>query len=214
MAREVSRILEAPESLFEVQDIQVDSAQREYIEFKEEKKIPVVDPSLDDHGAHYRQHGIDSMSEYFRDLEAQAGWDEILKVLGASWDMTLMQVAMTPGPLCLQERIYQAWSQLIMQASQPQPMIDPASGMPILDPMGQPIVQPPLIPPPQDPQALDAVLRWRSHAEDHRLTQQMKEMQAMGAPVMAAPGAAAGPGGTQLTGESGAPPPEEPPPSA
>jgi hypothetical protein len=200
LTREIARVLDAPESLFETQDIQKDSAQREYIEYKEKNIIPVVDPSLDDHGAHYRQHGIDSQSEWYQELARRAEWSSALKILGASWDMTLNQVAMTPGPLCLQERIFEAWGQILQMASQPPPLIDPATGMPVIDPTtGQPVPsqEPPLYTPPQDLEALEYVLRWRAHNEDHRLTEQNRQMMSMQQPILAAPGGVQGPAGTQ-----------------
>jgi hypothetical protein len=200
LSREVARILDAPEQLFEVEDLQKDGAQREYLEFKEKGKVPVVDPSLDDHGAHYRQHGIDAQGEWFLELEEKANWDEALKVLGANWEQLLQMVAMTPGPTCLQDRIYQAWIGILTQAARPQIILDPASGQPI--PAG-----PPLFMPPQDPegqQALDLVLRWRAHSEDHKWTEQLKQMQAMGQPTLAAPGG-------QATPEGGQPAPGQPP---
>ena len=202
LSREIARVLEAPESLFEVQDIQKDGAQREYIEFQESQRIPVVDPTLDDHGAHYRQHGIDSQSDWFRDLEERAEWDSALKILGAAWEPLLMQTAMTPGPLCLQERIFQAWMQTLQMAAQPQLIADPLSGQVI--PAG-----PPLYVPPQDLEALQAVLKWRAHSEDHRLTEQVKQMQAMTQPILAAPGGQEGPAGTQPTAAAPAEAPSE-----
>ncbi|MGH7273538.1 MAG: hypothetical protein ACREIQ_03650, partial [Nitrospiria bacterium] len=209
LAREVARVLDAPESLFEVQDIQKDGAQREYIEFLEGGKVPVVDPSLDDHGAHYRQHGIDAKSDWFKDLEERAEWGNALKILGANWDQLLLQVAMTPGPLCLQERILQVWTQVLQFAAQPQPMLGP-DGMPMVDPAtGQPMLSPPLYQMPQDLEALQSVLQWRAHSEDHKYTEQMRQMQAMQGPVLAAPGGAQGPAGNQPTpANEEAPPPE------
>jgi len=193
VAREVARILDAPESLFEEQDIQKDAAQREYIEFKESGKIPVVDPSLDDHAAHARQHGIDSMGEYCRSLEEAGNWDGALKVLGANWDLVLQQAMMTPAPVCLQEKIYQAWTAVLQQASTPP--IDPMTGVPL---EGVPL----LFEPPQDAEALDKILRWRAHLEDHRLQGQLKQLQAMQQPVLAAPGAPEAEGGLQPTPEN------------
>lgn len=192
LSREIARVLEAPEALFEEQDIQKDSAQREYIDFQEGGRVPVVDPTLDDHNAHYQQHGINAQSDWFRDLEDRAGWDAALKILGANWELVLQQVAMTPGQVCLQERILQAWNQILQAAAQPQLGPDPLSGE--LVPMG-----PPLYTPPEDLEALDQVLHWRAHSEDHRLTEQVKQMQAQLGPVMAAPGGVQGPAGTQPT---------------
>jgi hypothetical protein len=193
LAREVARVLEAPESLFEVQDIQRDGAQREYVEFTEKGAIPVVDPTLDDHLVHFRQHGIDAHSDAFRELEERAGWDEALKILGATWDMDLNQLMMIPAPVCLQERIFGFWKQKLAMAAQPQ--MDPMTGLPI---------GPPLYAPAGDEEALNAVLRWRAHSEEHRLYEQMRQVQAMMTPTVAAPGGAA-------TAEGGQPAPGQPP---
>lgn len=197
-AREVARILEAPEGIFEVEDLQKDGAQREFCLFKDTQKVPQVDPSLDDHLAHYQQHGIDAMGDYFRDLEEKGGWDDALKVLSPQWDMLLNQLAITPDPRCLQDRIFQTWLQILQMAMQPQ--IDPMSGLPI----GQPLMMPPA-----DPQALLQVLYWRAHTEDHRLTEQLRQFQASLAPLLAAPASTnAGPAGTQATNEEPPQPPE------
>jgi hypothetical protein len=198
LAREVARILEAPESLFEVQNLQRDGAAREYVEFVEKRMIPVVDPTAEDHLIHFQQHGLDAQSDWFKNLEEQADWHGALKILGADWDLNLQQVMMMPGAVCLQERIYQSWQQKLAIAAAPQPGgIDPMTGAPLPP-------QPPLYQPAGDPAALDLVLRWRSHSEEHRLYEQYRQLQAMQQPTLAAPGAAA-------TAEGGQPAPGSPP---
>jgi hypothetical protein len=185
LAREVARVLEAPEGLFEKQDLQKDSAEREFLFFRDQQRVPQVDPSLDDHLAHYQQHGIDAMGEFFRDLEDKANWDGALKILSATWDLLLNQLIMVPGPPCLQDKIFQAWNQQLMMASQPG--MDPMTGMPT-PPQFQA----------QDPQSLQQVLYWRAHSEAHRLQEQAKQMQSMMQAQLAAPASTnQGPAGTQ-----------------
>jgi len=147
--RKIVKTLEPTVEFFVDDDLQEEQAQREFRDFKERQKVPVIDPSLDDPMTHYQEHGRECFSAWFRNLEAEGDWDGALAILGANWEKTLGAVAMQAsmaGQLGnLQSMIYQYWtaslSQAVMAGFQP-----------------------------QNPQALDAVLQWRSHMEAHKLT--------------------------------------------
>lgn len=227
--RRVAKYLDAPEDLYEDEDLQEKSAQREWIKFKTEQRVPVVDPSLDDHEEHYNEHGRRAHSEWFRHHEDVADWDGALKVLGGKWDMTLQQISSMmlpppppmpmvgpdgapipgsapppmpwpgPPPGCIQDFILMAWQQQLMEAQFPPP----------------PVVQTPGV---EDPKAqaqlasLKIVLDWRAHMEAHKLEAEIKQMRAAVQPTLAAPGADATAAGNQPT--AGAPPEQREAPGA
>lgn len=178
-ARTLANLLDAPPELFEDDDLQRDAAEREWIAFKEEQRVPQVDPSLDDHGAHYETHGRDAHQEWFRDLEDRGDWDGALKILEVNWFEQLSMLAMTPimpgGATCLQDRIVQLWMALLQQGG--------------YQPQG-------------DPEALAQVLQWRAHMESHRVGDETRQARAMMQPTLPAPGAPATAAGTQPTDQS------------
>ena len=173
-ARTLANLLDAPQELFEDDDLQRDAAEREWIAFKEEGRVPQEDPSLDDHASHYEVHGRASMSEWFRDQEDRGGWDDALKILSNGWFENLQGLAFmpaVPGTLCLQDRIVEFW-QFSLQQVQFQP---------------------------RDPKALARVLQWRAHGESHRLEGELRQARAMIQPTLPAPGAPATAAGNQVT---------------
>jgi hypothetical protein len=177
-ARTLAKLLDAPQELFEDDDLQRDAAEREWIAFKEEQRVPQVDPSLDDHGAHYETHGRAAHQEWFRDLEDRGDWDGALKILEVGWFEQLQMLAMTPiapgGATSLQDRIVQLWQALLAQG------------------MYQP----------KDPQALLQLLQWRAHMEAHRVGDETRQARAMMQPTLPAPGAPATAAGTQPTDQT------------
>ena len=148
--RKIVKTLEPTLDFFLDDDKQEDQAQREWRDFKEYGKVPVIDPSLDDAMTHYQEHGRECFSAWFRGMEEKGGWDSALSVLGVNWEMGLTQIAMQAhfmGTLgSLQTMIYTQWTMMLSEA------------------VGQGWQ------PPQDPQALDMILQWRAHMEAHKLT--------------------------------------------
>jgi hypothetical protein len=205
----VAKLMDAPPELSEDADIQVEGAQREWIDFEQKRRIPVVDPDLDDPMEHYQQHGRDLQSEEGRELEDRVDWDGALQIIGVDWDESLKQLAMPqmipapPDPITgqpaldpmtgmpkmvpmpqtkpLQTRIYEFWSQKLMQASMPQPQVDPMTGQ-VLGEM-PPQYQSP------DPQGLNELLQFRAHMQAHKLMAELAAMQAQAGQMQAqAPG--------------------------
>lgn len=171
--RKLVKTLEPDLEFFVDDDQQEDQADREWRDFKEKGRIPVIDPSLDDGITHYQLHGQQCFGAWFRSLEDQCNWDQILNVLGSDWDQNCVQIAMQPPPpgTSLQTMILNSWMMRIQQGQQ----------------MG-------VLPPPADPgtqQALMQVLQWRAHMEAHKFADMVKQMRSM--PQQGAPGRGSSP---------------------
>jgi hypothetical protein len=189
-ARVVAKVLGVQEELFQGDNLQDDAAEREYIDFFDRERAPVVDPDLDDHDAHYDRHGVDCHSDKWRDLEDDADWDGALPQL-SDWetmyagqpgavDDTGMPI---PGldqqmgdqwPPDLEGRIFACWQQILSERYQS--------------------------PTPEAAQALARVLRFRAHMAAHkRVGQARAAAAAQGQQVMAAPQAPETAAGTMPT---------------
>jgi hypothetical protein len=94
IARMLARKFGVPSEMFAEENMQDESAEREFVDFRDTGKDPVVDPDLDDHLAHYQRHGIDWHGEWARDQEEQGKWDKVLPLL---WDWEA-KLADQPGP--------------------------------------------------------------------------------------------------------------------
>jgi hypothetical protein len=171
--RKLGKLLKLPRELWEDEDLQEKAAQREWIEFKEQDRVPRIDPGIDDNSTHYEQHGRVCHTAFFRELERKGGWDDALGTLGASWFQDLMMLAMAPSPMPIdtQTKILQFWSMKLQSVNFQSP----------------------------DPKALRFVGIWRAHTEAHRLEDEMKQMRAMVQPVLAAPGSPRTAAGNQPT---------------
>ena len=184
LKRRILTHLDAPKDLLEDEKLQEAAAQREWMAFRDEGKVPRVDPGLDSHQDHFEEHGNRCQTEFYRDLEQRCGWDEALKILGANWQQMLMMLAMFPEqmdpnlvPMAIQDRVYTFWVKQLQD--------NKFQGA-------------------QDEEAMEAVLQWRSHMEAHRLHAEMAQMQAQMQPTLAQPGAEETESGTEPT--PGAPP--------
>jgi hypothetical protein len=227
--RAVARKLRVPEELFDTEDTQTECAAREFVEYMEHGREPVVDPSLDDNVLHDQQHGLDCLRDKWYDLEARGAWDEALKWI-ADWKTHFRQ-----GSPALYK---------LMGLELPPAEPDPETGQPGPPPalmnldqmigdregpclelrilraweMLLGVRKPELLqgsPPGMqgvqgvpgasaagDPQALRRIMRFRAHRESHRIyAEGQKAAAAVGAQVMAAPGGEATPGGTVPTSE-------------
>jgi hypothetical protein len=167
--RKIVHALEPSLEFFVDDDLQEDQAQREWRDFKEYGKVPVIDPSLDDPATHFSEHGRACFGAWFRGEEAKAGWDEILTFIGADWDRSLTALAFQRQPgTSLQTTVYFFWMQQIQAA----------------------MVQG-LFRGPQDQRSLQNVLHWRAHMEAHKLLMLLQSVQMAGAPE--APGQGSSP---------------------
>lgn len=187
--RKIVKTLDSTLDFFVDDDYQEEQAAREWRDFKEYGRVPVIDPSLDDPMTHYQEHGRECFSSWYRGEEAKAGWDEILGFLGADWDLALTQLSMAKPPgTSLQGLVLQFWQLRIQMAAQ----------------AGQ-------YRGPQDPKALMNVLQWRSHMESHKLLFLLQAAQRAAPPV--APGQGSSPDAVSEEGggapaDAGAVPPD------
>jgi hypothetical protein len=153
--RKLVKTIEPDLEFFVDDDLQEDQADREWRDFKEKGKVPIIDPSLDDGVTHYQMHGQQCFGAWFRSLEDKGGWDQALGILGSDWDMNCVQVAMMRPPgTSLQTLLLQSWLQRLQMAM--------------------------FMPP--DPQALMQVLQWRAHMEAHKLLDMIRSGMMQQAP--------------------------------
>jgi len=152
--RKIVKTLQPSLEFFVDDDLQEEQAQREWRDFKERRRIPVIDPSLDDHPTHYEEHGRSCFQPSFRQKEDAANWDGALNVLGADWDrMAVMVGLQRPPGTSLQTLLYTVWKQELEKAQFQS----------------------------QDQDALEFCLHWRAHREAHKLEMllpQIRQQQA------------------------------------
>lgn len=216
--KKIARLMDAPPELYENENLQEANAEREWESFIKDGKRPVVDPTMDAHDIHWDMHGQHCNDEQFFELEEKSGWDDALRILGASWLTDLDALAMQPP---IPDQV------LVSQATGQAAVIDPTTGQ-SPDPTAVPVPAPQamqmgVIPQQQpqdlqdrieafwqqkltlwgfqspDAQSLAKVITWRAHDESHRLLAEMKQRAAMVQPILAAPGEQQTTAGTQIT---------------
>jgi len=211
MARIISKIFDAPPELFEKQNLQEEQAQREWIAFRDQGKMPVVDPVLDDPSIHRDAHAKSATTERFRNMAADAKWrEEVLPVIEPIWGQLKQAAQMLPA----------------------QPVMPDPSGMTVPGPpdplTGAPTALPKMVPsgPPQslqarllqvwglalktagakltgDGEALHRVMAWNAHITEHLIEDETRQAAVQqGQLVPAAPGAEEVAGMTPTMGEA------------
>lgn len=195
VARRVARKLHVDEEIFQEDNLQEEAAGREFCEFLDYSKEPVVDDDMDSHKAHYDQHGADCMGEKFRDLEEAAGWDKALPYL-SDWRQVFFPqpnpVQQPPDPMTGMAPPPAMMPGLDQKLKAPNPQTG-EPGIPSLELrimktwmllLGQAQYQPG----PSEQEALGQVMRFRAHMAAHRvLGETQQQAAATGASVMAAP---------------------------
>jgi hypothetical protein len=193
LARKVARKMHVDESLFQDDNLQEETAQREFCEWIDYEQEPVVDEDLDAHETHYDTHGVDVMNERFRDLEDEAGWDKFIPYVSGWKDqfndqqmpVEIPQFTPAPGeippppppPQVIQgfDTLLKAKGFVSMEAR--------------IDKTWEVLAQKAgFVPDPGTEQALAKVRRFRAHMAAHKIiAEKQKQAAAMGAQVMAAP---------------------------
>lgn len=208
--RVLARELGASSELIAQDDLQEEQAEREYIDLRDQSRVPVVDEDLDDHPMHAERHGVDCMSDYWRDLEDQAGWDRVLRVISRwkdpaevnapTMDPATNQPMMGPDgrPLMSVQQVDSPFKAFMRQAAiqpggQPKLLEMAILGcwLQLMKNVGyQPKSQ-------QEAKALTTVLQFRAHRAAHiMLAEQAKQAAMAGQAQLAAPAGAATAGGT------------------
>jgi hypothetical protein len=163
--RKIVKALDPSLDFFTEDDRQEEQANREYRDFKESGKVPIIDPSLDDPMTHYQIHGEACFSAWFRDLEEKAGWDQALMVLGADWDRSLIQLGIVsigvPPPIPPQDPVLIQMLQMLQANPQMSLQIAIVQFWVARLTMAQFQAQ--------DSEALMTVLQWRAHTEAHKV---------------------------------------------
>jgi hypothetical protein len=194
LARKISAAMDESLEFFMDDDMQEQQAQREYRDFKDSGRVPVIDPSLDDALTHYQEHGRSCFTEWFREREDEADWDGALSILGADWDqgLDIIKNIVTTQPQILGGKsldslIARQWALKLQQAGfAPSPAL------------------------------IQVVIPWRAHMEAHKLTVEIKQLreQMKQAPAVPAPATGSAPTSEveAQAGEAAAPPPPGAPP--
>lgn len=180
-AMTIAKDLSIPSDLYNDQNQQYESAEREFLDFFDLGREPLIDPDLDDNASHYDQHGTDCHGEKWRDFERVANWNQALAVLWG-WEQLFPQMEQNPQisqawPKPLELRILGCWQEILAEAGYFE-----------------------LLRPSQEKDALGHVLRFRAHMAAHKQGLQGQQAAAQqGAPVAAAPAAPATVGGMMPT---------------
>ncbi len=198
LSRKISAAMDESLDFFLDDDLQEQQAQREWKSFKESGRVPVLDPSLDDHLTHYQEHGRSCFSEWFRDKEDEANWDGALSVLNSDWDAGLQlisQIALGVIPMP---------GMVPGQPPPPKPSIDKLI-------MKQWVLKLQAAQFQASPVLVQVIIPWRAHMEAHKLSVEIKQMreQMKSAPAVPAPGTGSAPT-SQVEMQAGEGPPPAP----
>lgn len=137
-AHEVLKVMGLPSSIAERRNVQIEDASRKWAGFKDRGKVPVPDPSQDDHGLKFAFYGKVLMGEDGIALKEKARWEEILPLI-AGWDDQPGQPNMDgtpgkpPGNLARAEALDLQVRQLQSTLSAPPPQPMPFTGDPLQD---------------------------------------------------------------------------------
>lgn len=88
--QQVLELLDLPKNLNEDRSIQFKRAEQAVSEFIREKKIPVVDPAIQNTALWYERLGVRWQEDEFQRMQRVAGWDDVVKAL-AGWNDKLIE---------------------------------------------------------------------------------------------------------------------------
>lgn len=92
--REAGKIMGAPMSILEKDNLQLDAAGRKGFRFLREGIVPVIDKNIDDHTIHFQEYGRLLLSEEWVELAEKVRWDQLTKALwGWEEDLAKAQLA-------------------------------------------------------------------------------------------------------------------------
>lgn len=205
--RIVGKRLGVPDEVYVRQNLQVAAAEREFARYTRDidprgggaspkfGPAPVVDEGLDDDDIHDDRHGIDCMSDLWRQLEALARWDEALLII-SGWPRRVAAMMAEP------EQVLPGPAQA--PGMPPAPATIVPKGLSALGPniqtglvmlwktmLGEDVVGKALL---QNP-VLDGVMLFRAHKAAHRLRSTQRTMSGAAAAEPPAPGSSTATGG-------------------
>lgn len=122
---EVLKILGLPPSIAERRKRQIEDAARKWAKFKDEQKVPVIEPTQDDHASFFSFYGKALKDDDGLLLKELARWDEILPLI-AGWDGPT-------GKLAQAQQMDQQVRQWQAQAQMPAPQPPAPSGDQVID---------------------------------------------------------------------------------
>jgi hypothetical protein len=129
VVNEVFKVLGLPGSIGERRQRQIEDASRKWAKFKDEGKIPVIEPTQDDHAVFFNFYGKALKDDDGLALKEKAKWDEILPLI-AGWDGPTGKLAQAEQ-MDAQVRQWQA------QAQMPPPAPPAPTGDPMADAQAQ-----------------------------------------------------------------------------
>lgn len=143
-----------PTDVNEDSNKQVDLAERRWVDFVEDGRVPVIDYDLDDPTIHFQVLGKNLLSDKSRNLMDKLGWDQLLRGI-SGWEVNLekalalhQQALDFYGGYIPQEQADEIYAKQILmlqqQAAAP-PQLDPATGAPLPPP--EPPPPPKFLPP-------------------------------------------------------------------
>lgn len=125
VVHEVFKVLGLPASIGERRKRQIEDASRKWAKFKDEGKVPVIEPTQDDHAVFFNFYGKALKDDDGLALKEKARWDEILPLI-AGWDGPAGKLAQAEQ---MDAQVRQWQAQAMMQPPAP----PQATGDPLLD---------------------------------------------------------------------------------
>jgi hypothetical protein len=150
--KKLLELMGLPTDVNEESNLQIEHAQRQWIDFVDERKVPVIDPGIDDPGIRYAVIGVHLMQEEGKRISEEALWPQILPHI-AGWEEYLQELQMQDaiarakyGQFIPREQADQLYAQAKMQYDEAKTAYDTAAAS--SQEIGQPMTQPPPEEPP------------------------------------------------------------------
>jgi hypothetical protein len=145
-----------PSDVNEETNLQIDHAKRAWVDFVDDQKVPVIDPSIDNPTIYFQVLGAQLKQDEGMEISKNSGWHAIVGDL-AGWEDEYQQISMKDAEMRAmypsEEGAPQAFAELTMayqaakgaydQQIQAAQLAPPMPGMPPTGPMGPPPQPPP-----------------------------------------------------------------------
>jgi len=151
--RKLLELMDLPPDVNEDTNLQIEHAQRAWVDFVDDRTIPLIDTSIDDPAIRYKVLGTYLMQEEGKQLAKEALWDSIAPVI-AGWEDFLMQLQAQDaaarqvyGAFIEQEEANAMYAKAKLQHQEAVQAWEEARSQ--TQELGQPMTQPPPQEPPQ-----------------------------------------------------------------